>query len=148
MGTVQKGYNLLLKVTNPTVFSGLIGATTSNSFDVKAVTSERLTKDDMGVKRTTSDNHEFEFSAEGFVLVNDAGEVTSQMDRDTMMDVLIAGTELAFSYGPFVASGSYVRSGTCVVTSYSEKSDAENDGTFSVSFRGISNLTKEYYVDV
>ena len=143
MGTMIKGYNLILKVsTDGGSTNKILAATTSNSFDLKAVVKESIIKDDLGVKKTSVDNHEFEFSAEGFVLVNDTGDTGSQLDRDDLMDILIAGDEVDFVYGG-TATGDVVRTGKAIVLSYSEKSDSESDATYSVSFKGNSVLGKE-----
>jgi len=141
MATEQFGRNILLKYDTGTT-KKLFAGTTSNSFDLSIETTEALTKSDAGQPRIIGTKQTGSISIEGLVTINEAGDVANQVDKNDIMDLVLARVAIDFVYGP-AGSGSVVRKGKVLLTSYSESSDSEGLATFSVSGTISGAITKE-----
>ena len=66
---------------------------------------------------------------------------TNTLDRDDIIeDVLKTGSSavIAFTYA---AAGGKVMSGNCIITNYSESSNASDDATYAVDFKVTGSVT-------
>lgn len=135
MATTVLGYNIILKADGKK-FAG----TTSNSFSISPETKDSITKDDEGVKRKVVTGYTWECGVEGLVMIKNTGE-TTLLDRNDIMGLVKAGTVVEVVYGP-IASGSKVQTGDAIITAFSESSDSENEGTYSITLGGTGELTE------
>ena len=136
MATRLLGYNLVFKIQDK-----LIAATTSNSFAVNFDKKESITKEDQGAKSSKITGYNFTFSASGFLEVNEAGEETSRIDKDALLDLALQMGEVPFVYGTG-QPGSVQREGNVVISQYQEDTDSENEGTYSVNFDSVGALNR------
>lgn len=139
------GYNIVIKIL---VDDGADGITekkflgiTSNTFGIEPKTKESITKDDEGFTRTRVTGYNYNFGAEGLIMVKEDGGPDEEMDRDDIMDQVIEGTEFEFIYGP-KSEGAKNRKGKAVITNFQESTNSEDEGTFTLSARGTSKLEK------
>ena len=82
--------------------------------------------------------HDITFRATGLIDVTGG---TNMLDRDDILeDVLKTGSAaiVAFTY---TTTGGKVLSGNCVITNYSESSNAEDDATYTVDFKTTGPVT-------
>ena len=66
---------------------------------------------------------------------------TNKLDRDDILaDALKTGAQavIAFTY---MATGGTSYTGNCVITNYSESSNASDDATYTVDFRVTGSMT-------
>ncbi|MBN2744522.1 MAG: hypothetical protein JXR39_11575 [Marinilabiliaceae bacterium] len=143
MSNTVLGYNILLKATIESVEKKFAG-TTSNSFSISAETKDSITKDDVGAKRKVVTGYSWEAGVEGLVTIKDTGE-TAILDRNDLIEMVKSGTEIDVVYGP-AGSGAKVQKGKAVITAWSESTDSESEGTYSVTLGGTSALTGQTIV--
>ena len=136
MASTVLGYNIIIK-SNDKKFLGV----TSNSFSISPETKDSITKDDLGVKRSIVTGYTWEAGVEGLVMVKTSGE-TTVIDRNDIMAMAKAGTIVEVTYGQF-AVGSKVQVGNAIVSAFSESTDSENEGTYSVTLKGTGALAEE-----
>ena len=82
--------------------------------------------------------HDITFRATGLVDVTGG---TNKLDRDDIIaDALKTGSNaiIAFTY---MATGGTTYTGNCVITNYSESSNASDDATYTVDFRVTGAMT-------
>ena len=133
MSTPVAGYNIAFKIGGST-FAGR----TQDDLTIAARTKESITKDDQGSAQTSINGHDISFRATGLVDVTGG---TNILDRDDIVeDVLKTGSSavLAFTY---TTTGGKVLSGNCVITNYSESSNAEDDATYTIDLRTTGAVT-------
>ena len=133
MSTPVAGYNIAFKIGGST-FAGR----TQDDLTIAARTKESITKDDQGSAQTSINGHDISFRATGLVDVTGG---TNILDRDDIVeDVLKTGSSavLAFTY---TTTGGKVLSGNCVITNYTESSNAEDDATYTIDFRTTGAVT-------
>lgn len=133
MSTPVAGYNIAFKIGGST-FAGR----TQDDLTIAARTKESITKDDQGATQSSINGHDITFRATGLVDVTGG---TNILDRDDIIeDVLKTGSSavLAFTY---TTTGGKVLSGNCVITSYSESSNSEDDATYTIDLRTTGAVT-------
>ena len=133
MSTPVAGYNIAFKIGGST-FAGR----TQDDLTIAARTKESITKDDQGSTQSSINGHDITFRATGLVDVTGG---TNILDRDDIIeDVLKTGSSaiLAFTY---TTTGGKVLSGNCVITNYTESSNAEDDATYTIDFRTTGAVT-------
>lgn len=130
------GYNILVKAADKK-FAG----TTSNTFGITPEMKDSITKDDAGVKRSVFTGYTWEAQVEGLIMLKTVGETTIY-DRNDIIDLVKAGTIVEVTYGPATV-GSKVQTGNAIISAFSESTDSENEGTFSITLKGTGPLTTE-----
>lgn len=133
MSTPVAGYNIAFKIGGST-FAGR----TQDDLTIAARTKESITKDDQGATQSSINGHDITFRASGLVDVTGG---TNILDRDDIIeDVLKTGSSavLAFTY---TTTGGKVLSGNCVITNYSESSNAEDDATYTIDLKTTGAVT-------
>ncbi len=133
MSTGILGYNVALKIGEKTIVG-----TTSNSFDIKPVVKESITKDDRGTKKKKVVSNDFSFSVDAVASLIDAGDVATKLGRDEVIALVLAKAAVDFTY---LMDGAKGYQGSAIISSYSEKSDSENEVTFSLNLDSNSELT-------
>ena len=133
MSTPVAGYNIAFKIGGST-----LAGRTQDDLTIAARTKESITKDDQGATQSSINGHDITFRATGLIDVTGG---TNILDRDDIIeDVLKTGSSaiLAFTY---TTTGGKVLSGNCVITNYSESSNAEDDATYTVDFKTTGQVT-------
>lgn len=131
------GYNIVFKAGEK-----LLAGTTSNTFNITPKVKESLTKEDLGTTNKTVTGYDSDFSVEGVMELNDTEQKTTRLDREDIIDMVLAGNPLDFVYGDF-AEGSTRRKGKMIITSYSESTNADGEATYSLACASISKLEKD-----
>lgn len=132
------GYNIAFKLD--TLTSGdpdaayTIAGRTQDDLTIAARTKESLTKDDSGATQVAIVGHDITFRATGLVDVTGAG---ADLTRDDIIDLMLAADAIEFFY---IVDGGAGYSGTCVMTNYTESSNASDDATFTADFRVSGDL--------
>ena len=133
MSTPVAGYNIAFKIGGST-----LAGRTQDDLTIAARTKESITKDDQGATQSSINGHDITFRATGLIDVTGG---TNMLDRDDILeDVLKTGSSaiVAFTY---TTVGGKVLSGNCVITNYSESSNAEDDATYTVDFKTTGPVT-------
>lgn len=125
------GYNVALKIGGKTVVG-----TTSNSFDLNKKIKESITKDDAGKRKRVAIGYDFTFSVENLATIIDAANAATQLGRDEILALALTNDTVEFTYTMTGADG---YSGSVLITSYSEKSGANEDEEVSISLNLQSN---------
>lgn len=128
-----EGYNIAFKIGSKT-----IEGRTQDDLTVAARIKESLTKDDQGETQVSVSGHDITFRASGVLVAADG---TNTIGRDTLLaDALKKGTaaELQFLY---MGTGLTSYSGTCIITNYSESSNASDEATWTADFRVSGEMT-------
>ena len=131
------GYNIAFKIGTGSSAKTLAGRT-QDDLTIAARTKESLTKDDQGAAQVSITGHDITFRATGLVDVTGG---TNMLDRDDIVaDALKTGSAavIAFTY---MATGGTAYTGNCVITNYSESSNASDDATYTVDFRVTGAMT-------
>ena len=103
---------------------------------------ESITKEDKGTSNKKITGYDTEFTVDGVMEINEAEEKTKRLDRNDVIDLVMAGDPIEFVYGN-PAPGNTAYKGKMVITGYSESTDAEGEATYSLNCSGITKLTKE-----
>ena len=133
MSTPVAGYNIAFKIGGST-----LAGRTQDDLTIAARTKESITKDDPAATQSSINGHDITFRATGLIDVTGG---TNMLDRDDILeDVLKTGSSaiIAFTY---TTVGGKVLSGNCVITNYSESSNAEDDATYTVDFKTTGPVT-------
>ena len=141
-----EGYNIAFKYHVPA--HGMVPAAdytmagrTQDDLTISAKIQERLTKDDAGVTNIVVVGHDVTFRASGLIIV---GTDTTLMDRDAILAQMLGGSSFDFVY---LAEDGGELSGKCVMTNYTESSNASDDATWTADFRTDGELDYVYPVD-
>ena len=124
------GYNIAFTLS-PGHFT--LAGRVQDDLTIAARIQERLTKDDNGVSQARVTGHDITFRATGLVEINGQG-----LDRDWMLSASQAGNTLDFTY---LCDGGGTLSGDCVITNFSESSNASDDATWTLDFRVVGTPT-------
>lgn len=127
------GYNVALKIDDK-----IIVGTTSNSFDLTKKIKESITKEDAGVTKKVCIGYDYAFSIENLATLLDAANVANQLGRDEILALALLNSPVDFTY---TMAGGKGYSGSVLITSYSEKSDSENEVTLSLNLTSNGDLT-------
>lgn len=131
------GFNLVMKVQEK-----ILAGTTSNSFSITPVVKESKTKEDKGHTSAVVTGYGCEFSVDGVVEVNETEQGTARLDRNDIIKMVKAGEAIPFAYGEH-KSGNTLQKGKAICTKYDEKSDSDNEATYSMSFKVVTELGEE-----
>ena len=96
----------------------------------------------MGTTNKAVTGYDSDFSVEGVMELNETEQKATRLDREDIIDLVLAGKPLDFIYGDS-AEGSTRRKGKMIITSYSESTNADGEATYSLSCSSISKLEKE-----
>lgn len=128
-----EGYNIAFQIGGKT-----IAGRTQDDLTIAARTKESLTKDDAGSPQTSITGHDITFRASALFDVTGG---TGKIDRDDLIaDALETGSGavLAFTY---LAAGGTTYGGNCVITNYTESSNASDEATITIDFRVSGAMT-------
>lgn len=128
-----EGYNIAFKIGNKT-----LAGRTQDDLNIAARTKESLTKDDAGATQVSVIGHDITFRATG--LVELGTDTTGKAFRNTLIaNALKTGSQavLAFKYMP---TGGQAYGGNCVITNYSESSNASDEASYTVDFRVTGDM--------
>lgn len=145
MGQEINGFDIVFRA----VVDGqkkLFAGTKSNTFNINPKVKESITKENKGTSSKKIVGYDTEFSVDGVMEINEKEETTKRLDRDGVIDLVIAGNPLDYTYGN-LGVGNTIRKGKMVITSYSESTDAEGEATYSLSCAGISKMDKEVILE-
>lgn len=132
--TTVFGYNVLLKIGT----KAIVG-TTSNSLDINKRIKESITKDDLGQTRAVAIGNDITLSVENLATIVGTTEATTMLGRDEIIALALANDALAITYS---MAGGDAYTGSALITSYSEKSGAEDEATVSLNLRVVGAFTK------
>ena len=110
-----------------------IAGRTQDDLTIAARTQERLTKDDQGEAQVAVIGQDITFRATGLVVITGQG-----LDRDWLISAANSSNTLDFTY---LCSGGGTLSGNCIMTNYSESSNASDDATWTADFRVVGTPT-------
>lgn len=129
------GYNIALKIGDK-----VIEAVTQDQFSISQTIKESLTKGDKGVTRAIVTGYGATFSTNGKINKNGTGD--NGLDSDALIAQSLkkgSDAEVDFVYNRGELKG---YSGKCVMTSYSEDSNADGEATWSAAWRVVTDLTE------
>ena len=131
----QLGFNFFFQLDGKNV-----GGETQSDLSISATEKSSLTKADKGNAQTEVSGHEITANISGVSVVNEDGS-TEVLDADILMEQsLKVGAE---SVIPFVYTRGEAKAykGNCVITSYSESTNAEGEATWSLSIKVSGAMT-------
>lgn len=134
-----QGYNIILQATTPDGNTKYFAGTTENTFDINVETEESQTKADKGTPRTTGKYYTGTFSINGLVSINETGDETENADRDDVISLTIGMQKHHFVYK--IEGGAKEYTGELMITSYSESTNSDEKGTFSVNCKVDGEIT-------
>lgn len=127
------GYNIALKLdTDQCTLAGR----TQDDLTIAARTKESLTKDDSGSPQVAVVGHDVTFRATGLVSLDDSQDV---FDRDYILAQALSNSNVWDFYYLCEDGGSLT--GDCVITNYSESSNASDDATWTMDLRVVGTPT-------
>lgn len=129
----MEGYNIAFKIGSKT-----LAGRTQDDLTVAARTKESLTKDDAGATQVSVTGHDITFRASGLVVAADG---TGNIGRNTILaDALLTGSNavLTFSY---LGTDLTTYGGSCIITNYTESSNASDEATWTADFRVSGSMT-------
>jgi len=128
-----EGYNIAFKLGDNT-----IAGRTQDDFTVSAKVKESLTKDDQGTTQVSVTGQDVTFRATGYI---DQGTTSGRTYRDTMLaNALKTGSEAVLTF-KYMGTGLTGYTGSCIITSYSESSNASDEATWTADFRVSGAMT-------
>ena len=127
------GYNICLKYQNKT-FVGV----TQDDLSISANFKDSVTKDDGGVKQSVVTSHTTTFKVAGIVQMTGSG--TTKLYNDAIMALALSTSPISIQY---VRADGTAKSGSAIVTGYSESSpaDPDNDTTYSLDLELVGDLS-------
>lgn len=129
-----EGYNISFKIGDK-----VLAGRTQDDLTIAARTKESLTKDDQGSTQVAVSGHDITFRATGLVNISSS---TDKVYRDSFIaDALKTGNSATLSF-KYLATGGDGYSGSCIITNYSESSNASDDATYTIDFRVTGAMTK------
>ena len=131
----QLGFNFFFQLDGKN-----IGGETQSDLSVSATEKSSLTKADKGNAQTEVSGHEITANISGVSVVNADGS-TEVLDADVLLEQsLKVGAD---SVIPFVYTRGEAKAykGNCVITSYSESTNAEGEATWSLSIKVSGAMT-------
>lgn len=129
-----EGYNISFKIGDK-----VLAGRTQDDLTIAARTKESLTKDDSGSTQVAVSGHDITFRATGLINISSS---TDKVYRDSFIaDALKTGNSAILSF-KYLATGGDGYSGNCIITNYSESSNASDDATYTIDFRVTGAMTK------
>ena len=129
-----EGYNIALRLNMGVYFAGR----TQEDLTISAKVQERLTKDDQGVTQVNVVAHEATFRVAGLIIIDDEPP-QDQYTRDEILAFAQANNRV-FEFD-YVCEGGGTLYGYCVLTNYTESSNASDDATWTADFRTKGSMT-------
>ena len=130
------GYNIAFKIGTKT-----LAGRTQDELTITPTIKESITKDDAGNKNQTVTGQECTFACQGLVELSLPTGITNRLTRDDIVELALATGSGAVSTFTYKASSGKQLSGSCVITSYSESSNSEDEATYTVNFKTSGALT-------
>lgn len=129
----ELGYNVYLKQGNNT-FVGV----TSDELNISANTKESTTKDTPGTKKEVVTSHKITFKVSGLMKMD--GSTSNKLYNDDIIAMALGTGTYSVTY---VRGSGTSKSGTAIVTGYSESAGADPDADmpYSLDFELIGSLT-------
>ena len=112
----------------------LIAGETQSDLSIAATEKSSLTKADKGNAQTEISGHEITINVNGVMTIGDEGAATA-MDGDALIAQALKVGEDAKIPFVYVREGASSYSGTAVMTSYSESTNAEGEATYSMTLK-------------
>ena len=116
MGQSINGYDIIFQAVigeQKKLFAG----TKSNNFNLNPKVKESITKEDKGTSNKKITGYDTEFTVDGVMEINEAEEKTKRLDRNDVIDLVMAGDPIEFVYGN-PAPGNTAYKGKMVITGY------------------------------
>lgn len=134
----MEGYNFGIKIGTKYVL-----ARTDESVQVEARIKESITKDDEGVTKRAVTGHDVTFNISHFLRLNESG-VTTKLDRDDVMDMVLAEGSSAEYDIVYEATGGNKYGCKGIISSYSENhgADADTEPTGSITIQSSGAFAK------
>ena len=130
------GYNIAFKIGTKT-----LAGRTQDELTITPTIKESITKDDAGNKNQAVTGQECTFACQGLVELSLPNGITNRLTRDDIVELALATGSSAVSAFTYRASSGKQLSGNCVITSYSESSNSEDEATYTVNFKTSGALT-------
>ena len=130
------GYNIAFKVYANAQYQFAMYGSVQDDMTIAARTKERVTKDDAGVTSVAITGQDVTFRVSGLIVLNDPD--ISGPDRDYWINQALGSSSISFVY---VMDGGATVSGTCIMTNYSESSNATDDATYTADFRVVGTAS-------
>lgn len=116
-----------------------IAGVTQDDLDIQPVTKESITKDDQGTTQVEVVSHNIDISVSGLIDIDASDE--SKMHADDLIALGLAkGNDAKVNFA-YVRGSGRTYYGTAVCNGYSESTNAEDFGSFSLKFRISGTLT-------
>lgn len=131
------GYNIAFKLSVGSTLKTLAGRT-QDDLTIAAKTKESLTKDDQGSAQVAVVGHDITFRASGLVDLDSSTAIT----RDDLVALVLAKGDNAIIPFKYLAGNGQAYEGDCIITNYSESSNASDDATYTVDFRVTGEMTE------
>lgn len=131
----QLGFDFFLQLMGKN-----IGGETQSDLSISSTEKTSLTKADKGNAQTEVSGHEITVNVSGVMVINDDG-TTEVLDVDILIEQsLKTGAD---SIIPFVYTRGEAKAykGNCVITSYSESTNAEGEATWSLTIKVSGAMT-------
>ena len=134
----MEGYNFGIKIGTKYVL-----ARTDESVQIEARIKESITKDDEGVTKRAVTGHDVTFNISHFLRLNESG-VTTKLDRDDVMDMVLAEGSSAEYDIVYEATGGNKYGCKGIISSYSENhgADADTEPTGSITIQSSGAFAK------
>lgn len=129
----MEGYNIAFKYGSAT-----IEGRTQDDLTVAAKIKESLTKDDQGATQVAVIGHDITFRASGKIVAADG---TGTKGRNTVLaDALKTGSAAVLTF-IYMGTGLTSYTGSCVITNYTESSNASDEATWTADFRVTGEMS-------
>ena len=129
----MEGYNIAFKIGTKT----LVGRT-QDDITIAARVKESLTKDDAGATQVSVTGHDITFRATGNLT---AADTSGGSGRNTMIaNALKTGSQAVLTF-LYMGTGLTSYTGSCVITNYTESSNASDEATWTIDFRVTGAMT-------
>ena len=111
---------------------------TQDDLTIAAKVKESLTKDDAGATQVSVTGHDITFRATGNIT---AADTSGGSGRNTMIaNALKTGSQAVLTF-LYMGTGLTSYTGSCVITNYTESSNASDEATWTIDFRVTGNMT-------
>ena len=131
-----EGYNIAFRLKVGNSYLTLAGRT-QDDLTIAARTKESLTKDDAVTPQVAVTGQDITFRATGLVDLTSETAIT----RDTLLGYALQTSSSAVFEFQYATNGNDLLSGDCVITNFSESSNASDDATLTVDFRVVGSAT-------
>ena len=125
-----EGYNIAFKLSVGNTEKTIAGRT-QDDLTIAARTKESLTKDDQGNARVSVTGHDVTFRASSLMELESSTAIT----RDDLIGLaLLKGSSAVLPF-KYIAGTGQAYGGNCIITNYTESSNASDDANITVDFR-------------